>query len=307
MTAAIDFPRTALFALICLLLFAALHIAPFLADSEHRRKHGKPLLAPTWSVWHLLYAGEAILLLLLLMTGVYYVALTAVAYPLGLSVDRITTAISASNFADPVALVWFFLPATVLQNVAFFVVPATVIAGFYGTRLRDIGLPPTPPRRAVVAGLLLGVVFLLASGAIGYALESVAKQFDHVPAIHAMLKYEATNPVAQMATTLRTAGVAGLFWGFLAVAVAAPLGEEMLFRGFAQGVLAKRFGAGAGVVLSALLFAAPHTYSPIGLAVIFMMGIALAHVYRVSGSLWTVIIIHAVNNGAQILFAYFSR
>lgn len=292
----------ALLIVLALFAFVALHVVPFVLDAKHRREHGEPLIAPRWSVWHLLYGFEAVGMLLIVMSTFYYAGLGIIAKPLGVSMDRIT----ASNFADPQALTLFFLPATVIQNVAFFVVPAAVIAGFYGEKLRDIGLPALPPRRAVINGLLLGVLTLLVAAGIGYGLELMAKQFDHVPAVKAMLEYERSNPVAKMAATLKQAGPAGLFWGLLAVGIAAPIGEEMLFRGFAMNTLARRFGDNWGIVLSALLFAAPHTYSPIGLSVIFLMGLLLGYVYRSTRSLWTVIIIHAVNNGVQILYAYFA-
>lgn len=292
--------------LLALVAFVALHIVPFVLDAKHRREKGTPLLAPQWSVWHLLYVTEGVLLVLIVMCAFYYVGLGVVAKPLGIDTNKLTKAITENNFGDPQALTLFFLPATVIQNVAFFVVPAAVIVGFYGTRLRDIGLPAIPERRAVISGLLLGVAFLLVAGGIGTGLEQIAKQFDHIPAVKAMLDYEQTNPVAKMAGTIKAAGPAGLFWGLLAVGIAAPIGEEMLFRGFAMNALSRRFGAVFGVILSALLFAAPHTYSPIGLSVIFLMGLALGHVYRVTGSLWTVILIHAVNNSAQILYFYFA-
>ena len=291
--------------LLAVALWIAAHTLPFFLDAEHRRTKNAPLLAPTWSVWHLLYVGEAAIALLVLMCGFYFAGLAAFAKPLGVSVAAMTKALATSNYSDPKTLVYFLFPATVLQNVAFFVAPAAAIAGLYRTKLRDIGLPLVPPRRAVVAGLLLGIVFLIGAGLLGAGLEAIAKQFDHVPAVHAMLRYEQTNMVAQMAKSLDKAGLAGLLWGVLAVGIAAPVGEEMLFRGFAQNVLTKRFGAIVGVVGSALLFAAPHTYSPIGLTVIFLMGVGLAHVYRTSGSLWTVIIIHAVNNTTQILAAFY--
>ncbi|MBC8141984.1 MAG: CPBP family intramembrane metalloprotease [Armatimonadetes bacterium] len=297
-------PSLILLAMIALL---ALNIAPFAVAGEYRRKTGKPFLAPTWSVWHLLYVGEAVILLLLVMTTFYFVPLTVLAKPLGLDMPALTKAITANDFANIPALVWFFLPATILQNVAFFAAPAAAIAGFYNVRLRDIGLPAFPPRRAVVAGLILGVVFLLVSGGLGYGLETLARRFEYLPFVKAMLHVEETNPVAQLAGSLRKAGIPGLILGVLAVGIAAPLGEEMLFRGFAQNVLTRRFGVIVGVVGSALLFAAPHTYSLLGLSVIFLMGLALAHIYRVGGSLWTCIIIHAVNNTVQIVLAYFVR
>ena len=292
--------------LLAIALLSALNTVPFWYAGQYRRETGKPFFAPRWSVWHLLYVGEAVVFLILVMSAVYLVALTALAKPLGISMKSMMGAITEGNFADISALLWFFLPVTILQDVAFFAVPALAVAELYKTRLRDIGLPPVPPRRAVVAGLVLGVVFLLAASGIGSGLEAVARHFDYLPAVKAMLHTEATNPVAALASGLHKAGVAGLVLGFLAVAVAAPLGEEMLFRGFAQNVLTRRFGVVVGIIGSALLFAAPHTYSLLGLSVVFLMGLALAHIYRTGGSLWTCILIHAVNNGAQILLAYFA-
>lgn len=293
--------------LIAALLLLVLNLLPLLAADGYRRRTGKPFLAPHWSVWHLLYVGEAALLLLLVMTTFYFVPLTVLAKPFHLDMPALTKAITANDFANIPALLWFFLPATILQNVAFFAAPVAAIVGFYSVRLRDIGLPALPPRRAVVAGLILGVVFLLLSSGLGVGLEAVARRFEYLPFVKEMLRVEATNPVAQLAGSLRKAGVAGLILGVLAVGVAAPFGEEMLFRGFAQNVLTRRFGMIIGVVGSALLFAAPHTYSLLGLSVIFLMGLALAHIYRTGGSLWTCIIIHAVNNTVQIVLAYFVR
>lgn len=295
-----------LLVLLTLLALVALNVVPLVLNAKHLREHGKPLLAPRWGVWQLLYVAEAVLMVLLFLSTFYFVGLSIVAKLLGITLDRVTKSIAENNFGDRQALILFFLPATVIQNIAFFLVPAATVVGFYGTKLREIGLPALPRRRDVIAGLALGVLFLLVSGGIGFGLEQLAKQFDQVPAVKAMLDYEQTNPVAKMTSTLQSAGPAGLFWGLLAVGIAAPFGEEMLFRGFALNVLSRRFGGMWGIVLSALLFAAPHTYSPIGLSVIFLMGLALGYVYRTSGSLWTVIFIHAVNNSAQILYVYFA-
>ena len=189
--------------LLAIAVLLALNAAPPLLAGQYRRNTGKPLFAPHWSVWHLLYVGEAVLFLLLVMRAFYLAILIGLAKPLGIPKGLID-AITANNFADTQALVWFFLPATVLQNVAFFAAPAATIAEVYKTRLRDIGLPPVPPRRAVVAGLILGIGFLLISSGLGYGLEQLARLFDYLPAVKAMLTVERTNPVAQLAGSLRT-------------------------------------------------------------------------------------------------------
>jgi len=289
------------------LLWLASNIGPVVVDGWYRERHeGRSLFATKWSVLHLWWALQAIFVVLLLLTGSHFVLLGALSAPLHFSEKHLTDSIAQGNIADPRALILFFLPATVLQNIAFFIVPAAIIAGIYRQRLRSIGLTLIPPRRAVIAGTILGIFVFGFMALIDSGLEKLAGQFHHLPVVARMLHYEQTNPVAQMANTLHRAGWAGLFWGIMAVAIAAPLGEEMLFRGFVLNVLVRRFGEQWGLVLSAILFAAPHTYSPIGLTVVFLMGLILGHIYRTGGSLWTTIFIHSVSNGAQILIAFFA-
>jgi membrane protease YdiL (CAAX protease family) len=292
-------------ALLILVWLIAIAAPPFVEAAYRRRHAGHTLFAPRWSVLHLWYALNGILLTLIVLTFGYFVFLGMLAPLLKLSLPRLTKAIAAQDFRDVSALLLFFLPVTVLQNIAFFGVPAGFINVWYGEPLRRIGLPLLPPRRAVVSGLILGVAVLLLSSLTGFGVEKLAEHFRYLPWVARMLDYERTNAVAQMASSLHHSGPLGLILGFFTVAIAAPLGEEMLFRGFALSALARRFGQGWGIVLSALLFAAPHSYSLLGISVIFLMGLILGYVYRTGGSLWTVILIHAVNNGAQILVAYF--
>jgi hypothetical protein len=95
-----------------------------------------------------------------------------------------------------------------------------------------------------------------------------------------------------------------LLLAVLGIGVSAGLGEEMLFRGFLFNILKRRFGLAAGLVVSGLLFAAPHTYV-LGLLPVFLMGLVLAWIYHNSGSLWVPVIVHATNNSVLVLLAYF--
>ncbi|KEO84253.1 CPBP family intramembrane glutamic endopeptidase [Tumebacillus flagellatus] len=81
----------------------------------------------------------------------------------------------------------------------------------------------------------------------------------------------------------------------LATSVIAPLGEEMLFRGLVQSTVTAKWGNLAGVLLSSLLFALLHADVVLFLP-IFVMGILLAVLRRVSDSLWAPIWLHALNN-----------
>lgn len=97
-----------------------------------------------------------------------------------------------------------------------------------------------------------------------------------------------------------------LIWGTLglAVVVAAPLCEELFFRGLIYRGLAGVAGPALGIIMSGLAFAVVH--ANLSVAVPFtLIGMIFAWVYRASGSLWTPIAAHAIVNGMSFVFAVY--
>jgi membrane protease YdiL (CAAX protease family) len=82
----------------------------------------------------------------------------------------------------------------------------------------------------------------------------------------------------------------------ITVTLAAPLGEEVFFRGFALPALRRTLGPFAAMLLSATLFSLLHL-DPVGFLGLMEIGILLAALRFWSGSLWAAMIGHAVNNG----------
>ncbi len=86
---------------------------------------------------------------------------------------------------------------------------------------------------------------------------------------------------------------------YAAVVLAAPLFEEVLFRGFLLPGLARSpylRGAGA-VLLSSVLFALPHLqYDLIDMTAVFGLGVVFAVVRLRTGSTWLAIGLHALVN-----------
>jgi membrane protease YdiL (CAAX protease family) len=82
----------------------------------------------------------------------------------------------------------------------------------------------------------------------------------------------------------------------ITVTLAAPLGEELFFRGFALPALRRSWGAVAALVVSGALFSLLHM-DPVGFVGLMEIGILLAVLRWWSGSLWAAVIGHAVNNG----------
>ncbi len=82
----------------------------------------------------------------------------------------------------------------------------------------------------------------------------------------------------------------------ITVVIAAPLGEELFFRGFAFPALSRTMGVAAGIVVSGVLFSLLHL-DPVGFVGLMEIGIVLAALRHWSGSIWPAVIGHAVNNG----------
>ncbi len=83
--------------------------------------------------------------------------------------------------------------------------------------------------------------------------------------------------------------------GAAAVVIAAPLGEEVFFRGFLFGSLRGRMGFAPAAAISAAIFAIFHI-SPLLVVLMFFVGLALAWLYERRGSLIAPIGAHAMFN-----------
>ncbi|MBI3709228.1 MAG: CPBP family intramembrane metalloprotease [Proteobacteria bacterium] len=86
------------------------------------------------------------------------------------------------------------------------------------------------------------------------------------------------------------------FWA--AVVIAAPLGEELLFRGFLlRGLSASRLGAYGAVVATSVAFALMHVqYDFYGIATVIVLGLFLGMARIKTGSIFLAMIMHALAN-----------
>lgn len=83
--------------------------------------------------------------------------------------------------------------------------------------------------------------------------------------------------------------------GILGICVAAPLCEEMLFRGSFLAEKLRTGTATAAVVVNGVLFAAFHQ-NPISFVPLAFVGMFLAHLAVLTGTLWSAILVHAALN-----------
>jgi len=90
---------------------------------------------------------------------------------------------------------------------------------------------------------------------------------------------------------------------FMAVIVA-PVGEEVLFRGYFYGVIRRYGGRVPALLTSSLLFAAIHVHLPslLGLGI---LAVILCLLYERTSSLWAPITMHAAFNASTIVMLIF--
>lgn len=156
----------------------------------------------------------------------------------------------------------------------------------FGAGLADLGLRRRGALRAVALALALYVAFLpVYLGAV--ALEGgVRLWFGEAPATQAAVAAFARHPELH------------LDWRVLAgIVVAAPLHEELLFRGVLLRYLERVAPGALALALNGALFSALHDS---GHLAVFALGVALAWLMRRTGSLAAPLALHMVHNGVTL-------
>jgi membrane protease YdiL (CAAX protease family) len=82
--------------------------------------------------------------------------------------------------------------------------------------------------------------------------------------------------------------------------LAAPLTEELVFRGCLYGVVRQRLGRFAAIVGTSAVFALIHAHAAT-IPALFILAVALALLYEATGSLWAPILAHAAFNALNVV------
>jgi membrane protease YdiL (CAAX protease family) len=233
--------------------------------------HGPPAYAPRtpWSAPAAVVASVVILALGMLATLL-----------LPRLLDLENTA-PRSGGEVPSELLWA-LAAFQIVAIALTLIAASLIGG----RPREVlALGPAP------AGWTVYVRAILAVAVLQVVLAGVQ---------HALLRHDVLTDLRPF-----VGPVTGPDWPLAAVVlgIGAPLSEELLFRGFLLGALARtRLGFWGAAVVSALGWTALHAgYSLAGLVEVFAIGMLLSWLLWRTGSLRVTIFCHALYNSLIVL------
>ena len=99
----------------------------------------------------------------------------------------------------------------------------------------------------------------------------------------------------------------GLLFLFLAVVVMAPIGEEVVFRGFLQKFLEEQWkDVTRAVLITSLFFAVIH-FNPYWTIQIYLLGVILGFLSWKTKSIIPSIILHGINNGVSFALTVFDE
>ena len=116
--------------------------------------------------------------------------------------------------------------------------------------------------------------------------------------------FPAPEYIVDLNGLLRPETFLGFILLFIAVAIIAPIGEELLFRGFFQQVLEKHWkDVTRAILMTALLFSMIHM-NPYWFAQIYILGVILGFIAWKTQSVLPALILHGMNNTMAMLFAF---
>ena len=96
------------------------------------------------------------------------------------------------------------------------------------------------------------------------------------------------------------------FWAIITLVVMAPLLEEFLCRGIILESVRAKYGVVAALFLSSAFFAVLHGHPALAVNA-FVMGLILGFIYIETNSIFSVVLLHAMNNGAAFLLIMVGR
>lgn len=187
-----------------------------------------------------------------------------------------------------------------LSSILLFLLPAVIYAriSFSGNPFHFLGFRKA--ERQAMYGLAI-VVILLAFPFVIWIGE--LNQKIPLPEWMTRLEKDATQ---QMEALLKVNKPMDLFVNILIIAILPAICEEICFRGAMQRIFIQcTRSPWAGIIITSILFSALH-FQFQGFLPRMFLGILLGALYWYSGSLWTCILAHFVNNGVQVVAVSFA-
>jgi hypothetical protein len=144
-------------------------------------------------------------------------------------------------------------------------------------------------KQVIVATILLSIGAMIIADEINILVDMVIPAPDSFLQLEALLTPD--NPIS-------------MFLLIITIVLLAPIGEELLFRGFLQKYLEIAWGdITKAILLSSLFFAAIH-FNPYWLIQIYLLGVLLGYIAWQTQSVVSSIIFHVIINASSLIFTF---
>ena len=197
-----------------------------------------------------------------------------------------------------------------ISSILMFVVPPIVY--YYITR-RDHPMQQLGFREvASPAGLLLitSVLLMFISLPVTNQLTTwnealkLGGPFEKLETLMKNLEDKAAAVTERM---LNVDTIGGLLLNLIVIALIPAIGEELTFRGVLQQALTRKMkNPHVAIILSAAIFSFIH-FQFYGFLPRMFLGILLGYMFYITGSLWTSMLMHFLNNGTAVVLYFLNN
>lgn len=191
-----------------------------------------------------------------------------------------------------------------VSSIMMFIVPPIVY--YFVTRkerpMQALGLrKPARPWWLILVGAALMYVSLPVTNQLTVWNEAV-----HFGPLETYLKAleDSAAEVTERMLNVETFG--GLLLNLVVIALIPAVGEELTFRGVLQQSLTRKMNPHVAILLSSAIFSFIH-FQFYGFLPRMFLGVLLGYMFYASGSLWTSIVMHFLNNGSAVVVYYLNN
>lgn len=195
-----------------------------------------------------------------------------------------------------------------ISSIFMFVVPPIVY--YFITRkehqMRDLGLRKlSPPWWLILISAVLMFISLPVSNLLTEWNEGMklGGAFQMLEDMMKTMEQTATDLTERM---LNVDTIGGLLLNLIIIALIPAIGEELTFRGVIQQALTRKMSPHIAIILSAAIFSFIH-FQFYGFLTRMFLGMLLGYMFYITGSLWTSILMHFLNNGSAVLIYYLNN
>lgn len=197
-----------------------------------------------------------------------------------------------------------------LSSIMMFVVPPIVYYRVTRTRhpMESLGFREVtkPWYLYIIIGIVLMFISLPVTNQLTRWNEAMSFHGDF-QRLEEYLKQLEEMAAATTEKMLNVDTFGGLLLNLLVIALIPAVGEELTFRGVLQQGLVRRMKSPhLAIILSAAIFSFIH-FQFYGFLPRMFLGILLGYMFYITGSLWTSITMHFVNNGTTVVLYYLNN